>query len=133
MSATVRPRASPVSSIRPDYNTKTAQKTFYTSNETEDITLFLPRNEIIANVEVTVPDDASVEPPTPYKYDPILFYGSSITEGGCCCRTTNVYNAIISNRLNVDYYNYGFSGTRDLVGQREGRGGDGRAYRVDTR
>ena len=95
----------------PDYKTKIAQKTFYKNNETEDITLFLPRNEIIANVEVSFPDDAAVESPTPYKYDPILFYGSSITEGGCCCRVTNVYNAIISNRLNVDYYNYGFSGS----------------------
>lgn len=95
----------------PDYNTKAAQKTFYKNNETEDVTLFLPRNEIIANVELSFPDDALVEAPTPYKYDPILFYGSSITEGGCCCRMTNVYNAIISNRLNVDYYNYGFSGS----------------------
>ncbi|MCI8388421.1 MAG: hypothetical protein HFE63_08175 [Clostridiales bacterium] len=94
----------------PDYNTKTAEKTFYKSSEMEDITLFLPRNEIIADFEVLVEDNAIVEAPTPYRYPAMLFYGSSITEGGCCNRITNAYNAIISNHLDVDYYNYGFSG-----------------------
>lgn len=95
----------------PDYNTLTAQRSFSKSGETEDITLFLPRNEPIKNVEIEVDDDALVEAPTPYRYPPILFYGSSITEGGCCCRMTNAYNALISSELDVDYYNYGFSGS----------------------
>lgn len=95
----------------PDYNTLTAEKTFSKSGEMEDITLFLPRNEIVEELEISVEDGAEVASPTPYKYPPMLFYGSSITEGGCCCRVTNVYNAIISNHLDVDYYNYGFSGS----------------------
>lgn len=95
----------------PDYTTLSASKTFYKSDETEDVVLFLPRNEHVNYIEVEVDDDAIVESPTPYKYPPILFYGSSITEGGCCCRLTNSYTALISSKLDVDYYNYGFSGS----------------------
>lgn len=93
-----------------NYDTLTAEKTFTKSDEMEDITLFFPRNEPVKNIEIEVEEDALVEAPTPYKYPPILFYGSSITEGGCCCRVTNAYNALISADLDVDYYNYGFSG-----------------------
>ena len=95
----------------PDYKTLSAEKTFTKSGETEDIVLWLPRNEHVNNIEIDVEDDALVESPTPYKYPPILFYGSSITEGGCCCRVTNVYNSIISSDLDVDFYNFGFSGS----------------------
>ena len=95
----------------PDYNTLTAEKTFTKSSKMEDITLFFPRNEPVKNIEIEVDDNALVESPTPFKYPPILFYGSSITEGGCCCRATNAYNALISAELDVDFYNYGFSGS----------------------
>lgn len=96
----------------PDYNTFTFEKTIHKEKEMEDVTIFLPRNEIIANVEIIVPKEAKVESPTPYRaLKPILYYGSSITEGGCCCSVFNAYNAILSNRLNVDYSNFGFSGS----------------------
>ena len=95
----------------PDYNTKTCSKTFKKSDEMEDVLLLLPRNEIISEVKVSIPDEANIEAPTPYKYGPILYYGSSITEGGCCCRMANAYNALLSLWLDVDYYNFGFSGS----------------------
>jgi HSP20 family molecular chaperone IbpA len=95
----------------PNYQTLTAEKQFWKSGEIEDITIFLPRNEVIADLEIEIADDAELLPPTPYRYPTMLYYGSSITEGGCCARLTNAYNAIISNHLNVDYINYGFSGS----------------------
>lgn len=94
-----------------NYDTKICEKTFYKSDKMEDVTIFLPRNEIIKNVWVYIEDGAEIEPPTPYKYSkPILFYGSSITEGGIACNVCNGYNAVISRHLDVDYYNLGFSG-----------------------
>ena len=46
-----------------------------------------------------------------YAYDkPILYYGSSITQGGCSSRPGTCYEAIISRKLNVDHINLGFSG-----------------------
>lgn len=95
----------------PDYDTKTVEKTFTKDPVMEDVTIWLPRNEIIGEFTVSVEDGAAVEPPTPYKYPPMLYYGSSITEGGCGCRVTNAYNALISQHLDVDYYNLGFSGS----------------------
>lgn len=94
----------------PDYNTKTSVRTVKKSSDMEDVTIFLPRNEIIEDLTLTFPDDVKVEEPTPYTYGPVVFYGSSITEGGCCQSIFNAYNAILSNRLNMDYYNLGFSG-----------------------
>lgn len=94
-----------------NYEDKTFSKSFKKSKELEDITIWLPRNEVIADIEISVDDDAQMLEPTPYKYSkPILYYGSSITEGGCCASITNGYNAIISRHLDVDYYNFGFSG-----------------------
>ena len=95
----------------PDYHTKTVEKTFFKDPVMEDVTVWLPRNEVISEFTVTVEDGAAVEAPTPYRYPPMLYYGSSITEGGCSCRVTNGYNALISQHLDVDYYNFGFSGS----------------------
>lgn len=95
----------------PDYTTCAAEKTFEKSGEMADVVLLLPRNEHVVRLEVEVPDDAHVAPPTPYRYDPILFYGSSITEGGCCCHAPNAYVHRVSSLLDADYYNFGFSGS----------------------
>ena len=96
-----------------NYDTLTFEKLVYkkdANTDMEDVTIFLPRNEPVANVEITVEDEYTVEAPTPYRdIKPIVYYGSSITEGGCCTIPINAYNAIISNRLDVDYYNLGFS------------------------
>lgn len=95
-----------------NYENKVFEKSFYKSEEMEDVTIFLPRNEIIKNVWIYIEDGAKIEPPTPYKHaKPILFYGSSITEGGIACNVCNGYNAMISRHLDADYYNLGFSGS----------------------
>lgn len=93
------------------YNQLECEQAFEKSAEMEDVTIFLPRNEVLKNVEIELPDTATVLEPTPYKYSiPVLFYGSSITEGGCCCNVSNAYSAILSRRLDFDYINLGFSG-----------------------
>ena len=95
-----------------NYQTKSFEAKFHKkNNDLEDILIWLPRNEIIANITLDFPDNAIVTHPTPYKYEkPILYYGSSITEGGCAYNVNAGYNAIISQHLDVDYINLGFSG-----------------------
>ena len=95
------------------YENKDFLATFDKGNgEMEDIIVWLPRNEILANVEVYIDGNAEIEAPTPYKYStPVVYYGSSITEGGCCCNVSNAYNAILSRRLDTDYLCFGFSGS----------------------
>ncbi len=41
---------------------------------------------------------------------PVVYYGSSITQGGCASRADNCYQALIAKELNVDFVNLGFSG-----------------------
>lgn len=93
----------------PNYETKVFEGVFRKSAKMEEVTLWLLRNEQIENVEISVPDHATVEEPTPYKHGVAVYYGSSITEGGCCCSATNSYNALLSRWLDLDYYNFGFS------------------------
>lgn len=40
---------------------------------------------------------------------PVVFYGSSITQGGCASRPGCAYTAIVSRALDIDYRNLGFS------------------------
>lgn len=42
---------------------------------------------------------------------PVVFLGSSITQGGCASRPGNSYEEMLSRRLNMDYINLGFSGS----------------------
>ena len=93
------------------YNNLSFERTFTKSDEMEDVTIFLPMCDVIKNVDISIDDDAEIEAPTPYKYStPVVFYGSSITEGAACSRPTNAYSAALSNRLDFDYFNIGFSG-----------------------
>ena len=41
---------------------------------------------------------------------PVVYYGSSITQGACASRPGLCYESIISRRLNIDHINLGFSG-----------------------
>lgn len=50
---------------------------------------------------------------TPDKYinkKPVVFYGSSITQGGCASRPGNIYQNFLSRALNMDYLCLGFAG-----------------------
>lgn len=88
-----------------------AVRTFPLCGEWQDITVILPRNETVTAFSVEIDDDADIAPPTPYRNErPVVFYGSSITEGGCPTRVGCNYVSLLSNRLNIDVINYGFSG-----------------------
>lgn len=94
-----------------NYESLEFERTLQKDGKMEEVLVLLPRNEILENVEILLDDEAEILPPDEYKYSkPILFYGSSITEGGISCNPSNAYNAMISRHLNVDYINFGFSG-----------------------
>ena len=42
---------------------------------------------------------------------PVVYYGSSITQGGCASRPGTSYQAIIHREIDADYINLGFSGS----------------------
>jgi hypothetical protein len=75
------------------------------------ITLYLPLYHPVTVLAVGVDDDATLEPPTPFAVPkPVVFYGSSITQGGCASRGGLSYQAILGRALNLDFVNLGFSG-----------------------
>jgi hypothetical protein len=93
-------------------NPNESEKNFSLSGEMTDITIYMPKNEILDNIYIGIDDDADIEAPTPYVNEkPVIFYGSSITEGGCAGRVGNAYTAALSRKLNMDYINFGFSGS----------------------
>ena len=67
-----------------NYDDKIVEGTAIKEKVLEDVVIWLPRNEPINDIEISIDDDAQLLSPTSYKYPkPILYYGTSITEGGC--------------------------------------------------
>ena len=76
-----------------------------------DYTINFPLYDGVKDLYIALKKDAILEAPTPYKHQkPVVYYGSSITQGGCASRPGNSYQAILSRRLDTDHVNLGFSG-----------------------
>ena len=91
------------------------EKGYETSMQTDGkwhtYTLYMPLYDPVDEVYVGLHAEAEIEPPEDYTYKvPVLYYGSSITQGGCASRPGNSYQAMISRRVDADYINLGFSG-----------------------
>lgn len=55
-----------------------------------------------------------LEAPLPYNIDkPIVYYGNSVTQGGCASKPGNSFPAFLGRWLNADHINLGFSGNGD--------------------
>lgn len=71
-----------------------------------------PQYERVRAVSLGIEPDAVLEAPTPYAITtPIVYYGSSITQGGVASHPGTCYQNWISRRLDCDYVNLGFSGS----------------------
>ncbi len=76
------------------------------------VTIYLPLYNGVGSLQIGVEAGASVTAPPPYTNEkPIVFYGSSITQGGCASRTSNSYCAMLARRFDSDFINLGFSGS----------------------
>ncbi|MCI5779591.1 MAG: SGNH/GDSL hydrolase family protein [Lentisphaeria bacterium] len=66
----------------------------------------------VSKVEIGLKVGSSVYPPAEHKVKkPILFYGSSITQGGCASRPGNAYSAMLCRAVDAEQINLGFSGS----------------------
>ena len=83
----------------------------FTDGEYRDYTINFPLYDGVKELYIALKRTARLSPPTPYEQElPVVYYGSSITQGGCASRPGNSYQAIISRHLSVDHVNLGFSG-----------------------
>ena len=81
-------------------------------NSMRDITINFPLYNSVKTVFIGLEENAKLLKTDGYINEkPIVYYGSSITQGGCASRPGNSYQALISRRFNLDYFNFGFSGS----------------------
>ena len=77
-----------------------------------DITIYFPLYNGVDRLQIGLEEGATLSEGGKYKYDlPVVFFGSSITQGACCSHPGNSYDAMLSRMLDFDYINLGFSGS----------------------
>lgn len=75
--------------------------------------LYLPLYNGVSSVELGLPAGATLSQPPAYpagREKPIVFYGTSITQGGCASRPGMCHPAILGRRFDRPHVNLGFSG-----------------------
>lgn len=80
--------------------------------EMHDCVIYLPLYNGIKTMEIGFSPGAKVHAPAPLSHpEPILFYGSSITQGGCASRPGNAYSHFLTRWLDANMINLGLSGS----------------------
>ncbi len=75
-------------------------------------TLNFPLYGICKNLYIGVKEGSVLSEGKPYRdVAPMVYYGSSITQGGCASRPGSAYENYICAKYNIDYVNMGFSGS----------------------
>ena len=77
-----------------------------------EVILNMPLYGTVKELYIGLDENAVLEKADDYKITkPVVFYGSSITQGGCASRAGRCYTAIVSRKFEFDYINLGFSGS----------------------
>lgn len=75
------------------------------------VTINFPLWSCVKKVYVGIPEGATLSRAPDYAIEqPVLLYGSSITQGGCVSKPGSSYALILSRRLNCNIRNLGLSG-----------------------
>lgn len=75
------------------------------------VTINFPMYGGVKKLWIGLDDGACLKAAPDYTYEtPVVFYGSSITQGGCASRGGTAYSSIACRRLDCDFVNLGFSG-----------------------
>jgi len=84
---------------------------FRSNEKLHNLTLNFPMYNLVKNVHIGVAKGSYISYGKEYEGKKIVYYGSSITQGGCACRPGLSYQSIIARKNNYDYLNLGFSGS----------------------
>jgi hypothetical protein len=76
--------------------------------------VYLPLRNGIESLEIGFPAGAAVEPLAPRAAKPLVFYGTSITQGTGASRPGMAYPAILGRRFERPVINLGFCGTGQM-------------------
>jgi len=92
---------------------KTIEYTYFKDQPRVDreITLYLSLYIPVKVLGIGLDPQAHLHAAMPFALStPVVFYGTSITQGGCASRPGMSYQAILARMLNLDFVNLGFSG-----------------------
>ena len=82
------------------------------NSKMREITIHFPLYSEVSSLLIGLEEGSRLEEAEPYRVEkPVVYYGSSITQGGCASRPGNSYQSMVSRRLNINYVNLGFSGS----------------------
>lgn len=98
----------PISSDAHGFTAETPLK----GDKVREYILYFPLYNDVKSLTISLDKNAQVKSGKKYRDQlPILYYGSSITQGGCASRPDQSYQALIAKRNNIDFINLGFSGS----------------------
>ncbi|HSW45731.1 MAG TPA: SGNH/GDSL hydrolase family protein [Phycisphaerae bacterium] len=129
----VDPRRGPswkwIGAGRPSARTNEATLVAHMPATTHEFLLYLPLYNGVESLQIGVPPGYGIARLVPRRDKPVVFYGTSITQGGCASRPGMAYPAILGRRLNRATINLGFSGNgrmdpelADLLGEIDAAG-----------
>ena len=84
----------------------------FASREERIITINFPLYSDVRKLHIGLQKDASLREAPEYSIKkPVVYYGSSITQGACASRPGSCYPSILSRKFDCDYINLGFAGS----------------------
>ena len=84
----------------------------FSDSNLREITINFPLYSEVKELYIGLKKGSVIKKAKRYKNEkPVVYYGSSITQGGCASRPGSSYQAIVSRKLNLDFVNLGFSGS----------------------
>ena len=90
----------------------TAKEFIGGNGQMKDIKIYFPLYGGVKDFYIGLDNGSELEKADEYTYtNPVVYYGSSITQGGCASRPGNDYESHIERWLNADFVNLGFSGS----------------------
>ncbi|MHB9070857.1 MAG: SGNH/GDSL hydrolase family protein [Sedimentisphaerales bacterium] len=82
------------------------------SDTMRECTINFPLYNGVKNLFIGLRPESRIEKPSRFTIEkPLLFYGSSITQGGCASRPGNSHCNIIARWLDANLLNFGFNGS----------------------
>ena len=85
---------------------------WFKKGQMNEILVEFPLYNDVQKVMIGLPKGSKLDVAKPYAIEkPFVYYGSSITQGGCASRPGTCYQSYISRHFDADYINLGFSGS----------------------
>lgn len=77
-----------------------------------EITVYMPLYGAYTDISIKIDENAEIRPASAFRNrNPVVFYGSSITQGACSSVPSAAFTNVISRKLDIYCKNLGFSGS----------------------